>query len=213
MQWWLIVVLVILAVLLLASLHPIRVRVEGSASERLNLSIVLRPFGIFPGRIKIVDIQDRPFAEKKDANRGKKRNQRRFFRFGRRKTGDGKSSKKGFFTGEDWRDLLEDALGRTRVEEFELQANLSGDPFHSGIACGVLWTLFGGGFAFLSHRVKAFPEKPIMNFGVDLERPWSAWWNLQIMLRVGDLVRLALRLLTVYLRRGKKNRQLSRAVD
>lgn len=109
--------------------------------------------------------------------------------------------------------MLESALSRTRVEELELRANLSGDPFHSGIACGVLWTLFGGGFAFLSHRVKTFTQTPIMDFGVDLEHPWSARWTLQVMLRVGDLVLLAARVLMVYLQRRKKNRQLSPAAD
>lgn len=100
MQWWLIVILVILAVLLLANLHPIRVRVEGNASERLNLSVILRPFGIFPGKIKIVDIQDRPFGKKKDADQEEQKRQRRFLRFGRRKTDkEDASRRKNPFTG------------------------------------------------------------------------------------------------------------------
>lgn len=211
MDWWLILIIIVLAaaVLLgLAALHPIRLWVEGSAAAALNLQIILKPFGIFPGKIKIVDIKDRPWGEKSQAEPESETEQ----------DDNGKEKpKKNFaeqlpFGKEDILPLADKMLGALQVEDLDLQANLSGDPYRSGVACGALWTFFGGGFAFISHRVKKFTNHPKMNFGVDLNRPWSAYFRLRIMIRVGDLGRLGFYVLRVIIRHRMENKKSAKAV-
>ena len=206
MEWWLILIISVLAVALLlalAALHPIRLWVEGSAADTLNLQVILKPFGIFPGKIKLVNIENRPWngqateeePEAEDKDKAPKKQK--------------KPTKEGGlpFAKEDILPLIDKLLGAIQVEDLDLQANLSGDPYRSGVACGALWTFFGGGFAFISHRVKKFTNHPKMNFGVDLNRPWSAYFRLRIMIRVGDLGRLGFHALSVIRRRRKENKK------
>lgn len=205
MQWWLILILAIILILILASLHPIRLWIDGRAAETLNLQIILKPFGIFPGKIKIVNIENRPWnqgKEKDNADTTDEATQKQ----------DKPKEKKNFveklpFGSDDILPLIDKVLGGLQVEKLDLQANLSGDPYRSGVACGILWTFFGGGFAFLSHRVKKFTNEPKMNFGVDLERPWSADFSIKIMIRVGDLGRIGIHALIAIIRNRGKNKK------
>lgn len=207
MEWWLILIIIVLAVALLltlASLHPIRLWVEGSAAETLSVQVVLKPFGIFPGKFKLVDIVDRPWggaADKDEAETAEKKEKKQ-------KTAKG-GTKKPPLAREDILPLLDKLLGSIAVEDLDLQANLSGDPYHSGVACGVLWTFFGGGFAFLSHRVKKFTNHPKMNFGVDLNRPWSAYFRLRLMIRLGGLGKLGFLVLAAIIRRRREQKQIA----
>lgn len=224
MQWWLILILAIIILVILASLHPIRLWVEGSADDKLNLKIVLKPFGIFPGKIKIVNIENKPWSGEQETapKEAKKKSklqlwlEQRLDKLKDKKDGkdteqENEEEKKNFaeklpFDKADILPIVDKMLGSLQVEDLDLEANLSGDPYHSGVACGVLWTLFGGGFAYLSHRVKKFTKKPVMNFGVDLERPWSAYLRLQVMVRVGDLGGLGIKVLAAIIKNRKQNR-------
>lgn len=209
MPWWLILILIILILLVLAALHPIRLQAEGRAADTVDLMIVLKPFGIFPGKFKIVNIVDKPFDS---FNKGKKTERKKRRRFLKKRNKAGAADEKQNFAEklpiakDDIWPLIDQCLSGLQVEKLDMEANLSGDPYHSGIACGALWTFFGGGFAYLSHRVKKFTEKPIMNFGVDLERPWSAYFKFQVMIRVGDLGRLGWKFVVAVIRRRRQNR-------
>lgn len=222
MQWWVILILVIIVLLILAALHPIRVRIEGSIVDNLNVSVILKPFGVFPGSFKLIDIKNKSLNDlnekKTDKNNMKRKKKLRPSFFKKKKVTKNKdenidSVSKLPIEKSDVVSLLDDCLSVLRIEDLDLEANLSGDPYHSGVACGFLWTFFGGGFAFISHRVKKFTKKPIMNFGVDLERPWSAYLKLQIMVRVGDIVKIVIKLFAVYLRTRKTNPKTIRTVQ
>lgn len=214
MDWWLILIIIVLAaaVLLgLAALHPIRLQVEGSAAAALNLQIILKPFGIFPGKVKIVDIKDRPWGGEPKTNAENETAQ------DDNEEQDKEKPKKNFaeqlpFGKGDILPMVDKMLGALQVEDLDLQVNLSGDPYRSGVACGALWTFFGGGFAFISHRVKKFTNHPKMNFGVDLDRPWLAYFRLRIMIRVGDLGRLGFHVLSVVIRNRRENKKSAKAV-
>lgn len=187
---------------ILAALHPIRLWINGSAAETLNLQIILKPFGIFPGKIKIVNIENRSWNQCKPKEKNNETDEKQ-------NLPEDEKEQKSFteklpFGKDDILPLLDKTLGSIQIEELNLQANLSGDPYRSGVACGILWTFFGGGFAFLSHRVKKFTDKPQMNFGVDLEKPWSAEFSLKIMVRIGNLGKVGIHLLAAVIRNRKR---------
>ena len=212
MPWWLILIAVILLLLVLGAMHPLRVRIEGRAADVLNLQLVLMPFGIFPIKIRIIDLKDTPYeqiAEKIQSKQSKKsRKSKKKKKKKQAPKNKGQTANKGKqnfaeeipFSKSEILDLLKNVLGSLRIEALHLEANLAGDPYHSGIACGILWVFFGGGFAFFSHLVKKFTKKPIMNFGVDLNRSWSAYFKIQIMLRIGDWCRLAVKVLWILIK-------------
>lgn len=206
MPWWLILITVILLLLVLGALHPLRVKIEGSAADVLNLQLTLMPFGIFPLKIRIINIKDTPYDQLGQNRKNKKKKQKSKNKDRTENKEEQNFTEKIPFSKRELLDLLDKTLGRLRIEALDLEANLAGDPYHSGVACGILWIFFGGGFAFLSHRVKKFTKKPVMNFGVDLNRPWSAYFKMQIMLRVGDLGRLGIKVLWSVIKNKGKNR-------
>lgn len=208
MPWWLILIAVILLLLVLGALHPLRLKVEGQAAATLDLRLTLMPFGIFPFKIRIIDIKDTPYDQLGQNRKTKKKKKKQK---SKNKDQTENKEKQSFtetipFGRRELFVLLDKALGRLRIETLELEANLAGDPYHCGVACGALWIFFGGGFAFLSSRVKKFAKKPIMNFGVDLNNPWSAHFKMQIMLRVGDLGRIGIKVLWAVIKNKCKNR-------